>query len=190
MELASLWKCLVLAGSLCLASGDGSPQESPNPSSPDPRPLFLTPLIRNCSYEEAKKKSEVHLLKQYNITNASAYSGYITVNETTGSNLFFFFIEAENNATDAPLMLWTPGGPGLSALFAMLLQNGPAEFVNGVLSRRELTIQKSMSVIYLDVDRNWPELHAESSRVRNKNGGHNEGYLGIPRSVPPALSKL
>uniref|UniRef100_A0A023FMI1 Putative serine carboxypeptidase lysosomal cathepsin a n=1 Tax=Amblyomma cajennense TaxID=34607 RepID=A0A023FMI1_AMBCJ len=132
--------------------GAESAQVPPTPSLPDPRqPLFLTPLINNCSYAEAKSQSQVQIFKYYNITNASAYSGYITVNETTGSNLFFFFVEAENDPDKAPLMLWTPGGPGLSALFAMLLQNGPAEFrADGNLSRREVTIQKNMNVIYLD----------------------------------------
>uniref|UniRef100_A0A0C9S5J1 Putative serine carboxypeptidase lysosomal cathepsin a n=1 Tax=Amblyomma americanum TaxID=6943 RepID=A0A0C9S5J1_AMBAM len=156
MGLAGLWTCLVLAGSVCLASGDHqaqgieAQQVLPKLSSPDAEPLFLTPLIKNCNYTEAKEKSKVEIFKTANVT-ANAYSGYITVNAEKENNLFFLFIEAENNATDAPLLLWTPGGPGLSALFAMLLQNGPVQFdATGNLSRRELTIQKNMSVIYLD----------------------------------------
>ncbi|KAK8765399.1 hypothetical protein V5799_032007 [Amblyomma americanum] len=156
MGLAGLWTCLVLAGSVCLASGDHQTQEHEAQqelqklSFPDPEPLFLTPLIENCSYDEAKSKSKVDIFKTVNVT-ADAYSGYITVNGEKENNLFFLFIEAENNDTNAPLMLWTPGGPGLSALFAMLLQNGPVQFNQyGNFSRRELTIQKNMSVIYLD----------------------------------------
>ncbi|XP_077497464.1 putative serine carboxypeptidase CPVL [Amblyomma americanum] len=81
---------------------------------------------------------------------ANAYSGYITVKNGT-NNLFFIFIEAENNDPKAPLMLWTPGGPGLPVLLSLLLQNGPVQLdAQGNLTRRELTIQKNMSVIYLD----------------------------------------
>uniref|UniRef100_A0A023FQ33 Putative serine carboxypeptidase lysosomal cathepsin a n=1 Tax=Amblyomma cajennense TaxID=34607 RepID=A0A023FQ33_AMBCJ len=157
MELASLWRCLVLAGSLCLATGDDSTvdqaesQVSPIPSYPDPNPLILTPWIKNCSYDVAREKSKLEIFKAQGVM-ANAYSGFITVNEETGSNLFFIFIEAENNADTAPLMLWTPGGPGLPVLLSLLLQNGPVQLNasgTGFLPR-ELTIQKKMSVIYLD----------------------------------------
>uniref|UniRef100_A0A023FPL5 Putative serine carboxypeptidase lysosomal cathepsin a n=1 Tax=Amblyomma cajennense TaxID=34607 RepID=A0A023FPL5_AMBCJ len=156
MELASLWRCLVLAGSLCLATGDGSPlaqeesQGPPNPSSTDSGPLFLTPWIKNCSFEVAKNKSKLEIFKPLGVM-ADAYSGFITVNEETQNNLFFIFIEAENNPKEAPLMLWTPGGPGLPVLLSLLLQNGPVQLgPGGSLTKRELTIQKNMNVIYLD----------------------------------------
>uniref|UniRef100_A0A023FM77 Putative serine carboxypeptidase lysosomal cathepsin a n=1 Tax=Amblyomma cajennense TaxID=34607 RepID=A0A023FM77_AMBCJ len=157
MELASLWRCLVLAGSLSLATGDGSPsaqgasQEAPNPSSTDSGPLFLTPWIKNCSFEEARNKSKLEIFKAQKVM-ANAYSGFITVNDETKNNLFFIFIEAENNADKAPLMLWTPGGPGLPVLLSLLLQNGPVQLnATGTgLTRRQLTIQNNMSVIYLD----------------------------------------
>uniref|UniRef100_A0A023FLP1 Putative serine carboxypeptidase lysosomal cathepsin a n=1 Tax=Amblyomma cajennense TaxID=34607 RepID=A0A023FLP1_AMBCJ len=157
MELASLWRCLVLAGSLCLATGNDSPlaqegsQQPPNPSSTDSGPLFLTPWIKNCSYKEARDKSKLDIFKLQHVT-ANAYSGFITVNEETKNNLFFIFIEAENNADKAPLMLWTPGGPGLPVLLSLLLQNGPVQLdaTGRNLTRRQLTIQNNMSVIYLD----------------------------------------
>uniref|UniRef100_A0A023FQ36 Putative serine carboxypeptidase lysosomal cathepsin a n=1 Tax=Amblyomma cajennense TaxID=34607 RepID=A0A023FQ36_AMBCJ len=157
MELASLWRCLVLAGSLCLASGDESTaqhagsQEAPKASYPDLEPLILTPWIKNCSFDIVKNKSKLDIFKQAGV-NANAYSGFITVNDEAESNLFFIFIEAENNADTAPLMLWTPGGPGLPVLLSLLLQNGPVQLNasgTGFLPR-ELTIQKNMSVIYLD----------------------------------------
>uniref|UniRef100_A0A0C9S5F8 Putative serine carboxypeptidase n=1 Tax=Amblyomma americanum TaxID=6943 RepID=A0A0C9S5F8_AMBAM len=146
MTTATLWACVILAGSLQLASGN----DQPSLGLPDPNPLFLTPYINACMYGDAKNKSFVDIFKMYD-PNASAYSGYITVNETANSSLFFLFVEAQENRSSAPLMLWTPGGPGLSAIFSLLLQNGPLAF-NGTpyLSPRELTIQRSMSVIYLD----------------------------------------
>ncbi|XP_070396795.1 probable serine carboxypeptidase CPVL isoform X2 [Dermacentor albipictus] len=56
------------------------------------------------------------------------------------------------NTSDAPILLWTQGGPGQSSLFGQFLQNGPIAFdANPNISVRTNTLQKNMSVIYLDV---------------------------------------
>lgn len=120
------------------------PQYSPE----DLDPLFLTPYIKNCTYELARNKSKVQLFQQ--VAGVNAYSGYITVNSTADIHLFFLFVEAEGNSSNAPLLLWTQGGPGLSALFGEFLQNGPVGF-NGTLYPRLNTLQKNMSIIYLDL---------------------------------------
>uniref|UniRef100_A0A0C9R6U3 Putative secreted carboxypeptidase n=1 Tax=Amblyomma americanum TaxID=6943 RepID=A0A0C9R6U3_AMBAM len=160
MTAASLWSCVVLAGILQLASGS----EQPNSSFTDSGPLFLTPFIKNCSFDEARNQSRVNLFQEK--ANVTAYSGYITVNETTGSNLFFLFIEAQNNSSEAPLMLWVQGGPGLSSLFGQFLQNGPIGInASGGLFHRNLTIQKDVNIIYLDVP-----VGAGFSFTRNKSG--------------------
>ena len=54
-----------------------------------------------------------------------SYSGFITVNQTTNSNLFFWFFPAENGNKSAPLILWLQGGPGSSSMFGLLKENGP-----------------------------------------------------------------
>src|SRR3990167_3566643 len=42
------------------------------------------------------------------------YSGYITINETEGRNLFFFFAYSQGNPSTDPVVLWQNGGPGCS----------------------------------------------------------------------------
>ena len=54
-----------------------------------------------------------------------SYSGFITVNRTTNSNLFFWFFPAENGNKSAPLLLWLQGGPGSSSMYGLLKENGP-----------------------------------------------------------------
>lgn len=38
------------------------------------------------------------------------YSGYVTVDESKGKALFYWFFEATHNPTEKPLLLWLNGG--------------------------------------------------------------------------------
>lgn len=132
---------------------DQTPPQMPDESILDPQPLFLTPYIDNCTYYEARQKSKIPYFQKAGVT---AYSGYITVNKTSDSNLFFLMTEVKGNSSSAPLLLWTQGGPGLSALFGLFLENGPLAFdifPNGTpnVLPRVNTLQKNMSVLYLDL---------------------------------------
>lgn len=160
-----LWRVLVLAAILqYVHRSEANSEESTNsdqePSSgstgqpsvqpEDTLPLFLTPYIERCDYDTAKIKSKVQFF-QY-MANVSAYSGLITVNKTYNSSLFFLFLLAEGNSSTAPILLWTQGGPGLSSLFGQFLENGPIAFDGKPnVSIRTNTLQKNMSIIYLDV---------------------------------------
>ncbi|KAF7848140.1 hypothetical protein BT93_L2258 [Corymbia citriodora subsp. variegata] len=44
------------------------------------------------------------------------YAGYVTVNETHGRALFYWFFEATEKPQDKPLLLWLNGGPGCSSI--------------------------------------------------------------------------
>ncbi|CAN8252078.1 unnamed protein product [Cochlearia groenlandica] len=44
------------------------------------------------------------------------YAGYVTVNETHGRALFYWFFEATQNPNKKPLLLWLNGGPGCSSV--------------------------------------------------------------------------
>nr|XP_043612149.1 serine carboxypeptidase-like 13 [Erigeron canadensis] len=55
-------------------------------------------------------------------------TGYIGVREHENVQLFYYFIESENNPSEDPLLLYLTGGPAVSGLSSILYQIGPLSF--------------------------------------------------------------
>ncbi|PNY01306.1 serine carboxypeptidase, partial [Trifolium pratense] len=85
-------------------------------------------------------------------------TGYVGVGENEDVQVFYYFIESENNPKDDPLMLWLTGGPGCSALSGLVFEIGPLEFIkeeyNGSLPKlmlRPHSWTKVSSIIFVDL---------------------------------------
>ncbi|XP_018496916.1 probable serine carboxypeptidase CPVL [Galendromus occidentalis] len=127
----------LLTATKCLASRDDTDD-----------PLFLTPFIRAGRLGEARKLSSV---PPFDKNNIRSYSGYLTVNETTSSNLFFWFFPARNLRKDAPTLLFLQGGPGASSMFSIFIETGPYRINEKLTTElREVAWSHDFNMLYID----------------------------------------
>ncbi|KAF2087953.1 putative carboxypeptidase S1 [Saccharata proteae CBS 121410] len=78
------------------------------------------------------------------------YSGYLSVGDNM--NMWFWFFEARNDPTTAPLAAWFNGGPGCSSMIGLFQENGPCHFVNGSSepSLNEYSFNEYANMLYVD----------------------------------------
>ncbi|KAL3831849.1 hypothetical protein ACJMK2_023548 [Sinanodonta woodiana] len=100
------------------------------------QPLFLTPYI-----ESLQIKRGQYLLHYYNTS------------KTFFSNCTFYCNEwfTKENTDNAPVVLWLQGGPGVSSLFGLFVEQGPIMVTkDGKVMLRDVTWNKRYSLLYID----------------------------------------
>ncbi|XP_044980223.1 serine carboxypeptidase-like 13 isoform X3 [Hordeum vulgare subsp. vulgare] len=56
-------------------------------------------------------------------------TGYVGVEEETGAELFYYFVESERSPGTDPVLLWLTGGPRCSVIMGLAFEIGPLKFV-------------------------------------------------------------
>ncbi|XP_058097887.1 serine carboxypeptidase-like 34 isoform X2 [Magnolia sinica] len=74
-------------------------------------PKFLDPVV--LAQQEADRVVELPGQPQVKFRQ---YAGYVTVDESHGKALFYWFFEATHKPQEKPLLLWLNGGPGCSSI--------------------------------------------------------------------------
>ncbi|KAF4020154.1 hypothetical protein G4228_012154, partial [Cervus hanglu yarkandensis] len=154
--VGAMWKALFLLVLLALSPGaDGlfrslyrkAHVSRPRKGNPG-QPLFLTPYIDSGKLAEGRRLSLVPPFPGWNLTS---YSGYITVNKTYNSNIFFWFFPAKIEPQKAPVVLWLQGGPGGSSMFGLFVEHGPYIVrENMTLGARDFPWTTTFSMLYVD----------------------------------------
>ncbi|KAH9608507.1 hypothetical protein KSS87_016490 [Heliosperma pusillum] len=100
----SIWYSLLVLGASCsMVSSAGN-----NTRSWDG---VLSPKIK-----AEQRADHVERLPGQPKVNFKQYAGYVTVNESHGKALFYWFFEAADKPANKPLLLWLNGGPGCSSI--------------------------------------------------------------------------
>ncbi|XP_062925601.1 probable serine carboxypeptidase CPVL isoform X2 [Mobula hypostoma] len=111
-------------------------------------PLFLTPYLESGQIGKAR---ELSLVGPLGGPTVKSYSGYLTVNKTCNSNLFFWFFPAQTRPENAPVLLWLQGGPGGSSMFGLFVEHGPYVVTkNMTLEARKFSWTSKYSMLYID----------------------------------------
>lgn len=78
------------------------------------------------------------------------YSGYLDIGD--GNQMFFWYFEARNNPSTAPLSTWFNGGPGCSSMIGLFQENGPCQFYNGSSepSLNKYSFNTNVNMLYVD----------------------------------------
>lgn len=100
--------------------------------------LLLTPYLEQGLFEEARNACRVDHKLFFGI---ESYSGFLTVNSTSRSHLYFWYFPVLNKpVVDSPWMIWLQGGPGASSLSGLFDEIGPFKVVNNDSLRCEFQI--------------------------------------------------
>ena len=79
------------------------------------------------------------------------FSGYLTVNPDSGRNLFYWYVESQDNPDKDPVVLWSNGGPGCSGLIGFGTEHGPFYIrANGTLTPNPYSWNKIASILYIE----------------------------------------
>ncbi|KDP45241.1 hypothetical protein JCGZ_15106 [Jatropha curcas] len=111
-------------------------------------------LLAHC----APQSSLITQIPGFNGTLPSKhYSGYVTIDESHGKKLFYYFVESEGNPSKDPVVLWLNGGPGCSSFDGFVYEHGPFNFeaakAHGDLPTLHLnpySWSKVSNILYLD----------------------------------------
>ncbi|XP_045799036.1 serine carboxypeptidase-like 45 [Trifolium pratense] len=79
------------------------------------------------------------------------FSGYVNVNDKNKKALFFYFVEAQQDAASKPLVLWLNGGPGCSSLgVGAFSENGPFRPKGDALVKNQFSWNTEANMLYLE----------------------------------------
>jgi len=84
--------------------------------------------------------------------NFRQFSGYLTVDQAKERNLFYWFVESQNDPAKDPVFLWTNGGPGCSGLIGFFTEHGPFQVKpdGKTLEANNMTWNKLANIMYIE----------------------------------------
>lgn len=80
-----------------------------------------------------------------------AFSGFMDIADTT-KKIHYLFFEAQENAADAPVLIWFNGGPGCSSMLGFMQENGPFRIESGgtEFHESEFSWNRETNLLYIE----------------------------------------
>ncbi|KAM3265391.1 serine carboxypeptidase-like 40 [Capsicum annuum] len=119
-----------------------------------------------------KEKDWINKLPGQPPVKFQQYGGYVTVNESAGRALYYYFTEAENSKS-LPLLLWLNGGPGCSSIaYGAMEELGPFRVnIDGkTLHRNHYAWNVAANVLFLESPAGVGFSYTNMSRDLNTTG--------------------
>ncbi|XP_024530915.1 serine carboxypeptidase 24 isoform X2 [Selaginella moellendorffii] len=101
----------------------------------------------------SKECDRVHYLpgSDANLYHFDQYAGYVTVNQSAGRALFYWFTQATHDPASKPLVLWLNGGPGCSSIaYGAMQELGPYRITKSGLSHNKFSWNRVANVLFLE----------------------------------------
>lgn len=86
-----------------------------------------------------------------NFDTYGAFSGYLNIADTS-KQLHYLFFEAQEDAENAPVLIWFNGGPGCSSMLGFMQENGPFRIDSGgsTFHESEFSWNKETNLLYIE----------------------------------------
>ena len=114
------------------------------------RALLILLLFFLSSVEPLIASDLVHQEIFQNKYHRTQYAGY-------AGGIFYWYISAKTQPKQAPIIIWTSGGPGTSSLYGLLKENGPflveaqePPFTKTFLVKNDYGWHKEANLLYVD----------------------------------------
>ncbi|XP_058753655.1 serine carboxypeptidase-like 45 [Vicia villosa] len=112
--------------------------------------MFVTIFLHLSSFALSHPNKINHLPGQPHV-EFNQFSGYVNVDDKNQKALFFYFVEAQNDAASKPLVLWLNGGPGCSSLgVGAFSENGPFRPKGQALVSNQFSWNTEANMLYLE----------------------------------------
>ena len=112
---------------------------------------FITAALAAVAYAAPEEDRVTELPEMGKFDTYGAFSGFLDIPDTS-KKLHYLFFEAQENAADAPVLIWFNGGPGCSSMLGFLQEHGPFVMDNGKSDFRKnpYSWNKEANILYIE----------------------------------------
>jgi len=123
---------------------------------------------------------QVTSLPGYGPVKGIQYAGYLTIDNSSNSNIFYWFFESQKSPAEDPVVVWLQGGPGSSSMLGLFVENGPYHIApNLTLYDNPYSWNKIANVLYIDQPVGTGFSFTNNGYVKDQTAVANDMYAAL-----------